>query len=97
LVLCVVGSFALRGGLFDVWAMVLAGALGFLLRADGYPLAPMVLGLILGPIAESNLRRSLDISGGSMEIFLASPLAMAILLLSVVSLTFPWIAARTRS
>jgi putative tricarboxylic transport membrane protein len=92
IVLCVVGSFALRGGLFDVWAMVLAGVLGYVMQLDGYPLAPMVLGLILGPIAESNLRRSLELSSGSLDIFYASPITMAILALSVVSLFAPILA-----
>ena len=94
LVLCVVGSFALRGGIFDVWTMVAAGVLGFVMRMDGYPLAPMVLGLILGPIAEQNLRRSLDLSGGSLDIFYTSPLTMIILALAVVSLFSPLIAER---
>ncbi len=94
IVLCVVGSFALRGGIFDVWAMVLAGLLGFLMRMDGYPLAPMVLGLILGPIAEQNLRRSLELSGGSLDIIYTSPIAMAILVLSVISLFTPILANR---
>ncbi|WP_336037208.1 tripartite tricarboxylate transporter permease [Halobacterium yunchengense] len=94
IVLCVVGSFALRGGIFDVWTMVAAGLLGFVLRMDGYPLAPMVLGLILGPIAESNLRRSLQLSDGSWEIFYTSPLAMAILVLAALSLFTPVISKR---
>ncbi|MFC6614099.1 tripartite tricarboxylate transporter permease [Halopenitus salinus] len=94
IVLCVVGSFALRGGIFDVWTMALAGLLGFVIRMDDYPLAPMVLGLILGPIAEQNLRRSLQLSDGSIDIFLASPIAMAILGLSVISLFSPFIAER---
>lgn len=91
-VLCVVGAFAVRGGLFDIWAMVGAGVLGLVLRLDGYPLAPMVLGLILGPIAESNFRRSLELSGGSLDIIYTSPIAMVILLLAVVSLLSPAIA-----
>ncbi|MDL5362179.1 tripartite tricarboxylate transporter permease [Halalkalicoccus sp. NIPERK01] len=93
-VLCVVGAFAVRGGIFDVWAMVAAGVLGYVLRLDGYPLAPMVLGLILGPIAEANLRRSLEISNGSLDIIYTSPIAVAILLLSVVSLFSPVVADR---
>lgn len=92
LVLCVVGAFALRGSLLDMWAMVAAGILGFVLRMDGYPLAPMVLGLILGPIAEENLRRSLELSGGSWDIIYTSPVAMLILLLGVVTLFAPVIA-----
>jgi putative tricarboxylic transport membrane protein len=94
IVLCVVGSFALRGGIFDVWAMVFAGLLGFIMRMDGYPLAPMVLGLILGPIAEENLRRSLELSNGSLDIIYTSPIAMAILVLAVISLFTPIIANR---
>lgn len=96
-VLCVVGAFAVRGGIFDVWAMVAAGILGLILRLDGYPLAPMVLGLILGPIAESNLRRSLELSNGSLDIIYTSPIAMVILVLAVVSLFSPIIADRWRS
>ncbi|XVH33239.1 tripartite tricarboxylate transporter permease (plasmid) [Haloferacaceae archaeon DSL9] len=93
-VLCVVGSFALRGSLFDVWTMIFAGLLGFVMRTDGYPLAPMVLGLILGPIAERNLRRSLELSNGSLDIVYTSPIAAAILVLAVVSLFTPIIAER---
>jgi putative tricarboxylic transport membrane protein len=93
-VLCIVGAAALRGNLFDVWVMLGAGVLGYGMRMDGYPLAPMVLGLILGPIAESNLRRSLSISGGTLDIFYQSPLAVAILILSVLSLLTPFIRQR---
>lgn len=90
-ILCMVGSLALRGNVFDIWAMLLAGILGFLLRADGYPLAPMVLGMILGPIAESNFRRAMTISDGSLDIIYTSPIAMALLILSVLSLLSPYL------
>ena len=93
-ILCIVGSLALRGNVFDIWAMVLAGILGFLLRANGYPLAPMVLGMILGPIAESNFRRAMTISDGSLDIIYTSPIAMAILILSVLSLLSPYLFAQ---
>jgi len=95
LVLCVVGAFALRGNLLDMWVMVAAGVVGFVLRMDGYPLAPMVLGLILGPIAEENLRRSLELSNGSWDIIYTSPIALTILLLAAVSLAAPVIAQRS--
>lgn len=88
-VLCIVGSLALRGNTFDIWVMLAAGVFGFLLRMDGYSLAPMVLGLILGPIAEENLRRALSISDGSLNIFYTSPLTMIILTLSILSLFLP--------
>ncbi|GAA0307568.1 tripartite tricarboxylate transporter permease [Halarchaeum salinum] len=93
LVLCVVGAYALRGTQFDIWVMLAAGVLGYAMNAEGYPLAPMVLGLILGPIAESNLRRALTISGGSIDIFYTDPLPLAILMLAVLSLSIPFIRA----
>ncbi|QLG28927.1 tripartite tricarboxylate transporter permease [Halorarum halophilum] len=89
LLLCVIGAIALRGNLFDAWVMLGAGLLGYAMRLRGYPLAPMVLGLILAPIAEVNLRRSLALSGGSPDVFLTSPLALVILLLSVVTILLP--------
>lgn len=89
LLLCVIGAIALRGNLFDAWVMLGAGLLGYMMRLRGFPLAPMVLGLILSPIAEVNLRRSLSLSGGSPDIFLGSPLALIILLLSVLTILVP--------
>lgn len=90
-VLCIIGSIALRGNLLDAWVMLSAGVLGYFMRTDDYPLAPMVLGLILGPIAESNLRRSLQVSGGSFDIIYTSPIAMVILVFSLLSLGLPFI------
>ena len=89
LLLCVIGAIALRGNLFDAWVMLGAGVLGYAMRLRGFPLAPMVLGLILSPIAEVNLRRSLSLSNGSPDIFLTSPIALAILLLSAATILLP--------
>ncbi|QCS44973.1 tripartite tricarboxylate transporter permease [Natrinema versiforme] len=89
LVLCVIGSIALRSAVFDAWVMLIAGIVGFLLRQRAYPLAPMVLGLILGPIAETNFRRSLTISDGSYMIFLESHIALFFLMLCALALARP--------
>ena len=88
-VLSLVGAYALRGNPLDIWTAIGAGVLGYVMRVEDYPLAPMVLGLILGPIAEVNLRRSLQLSGGEVSIFVDSPLAMVILGLSLLSLSYP--------
>ncbi len=88
-VLSLVGAYALRGNALDVWTAIGAGVLGYVMRVEDYPLAPMVLGLILGPIAEVNLRRSLKLSGGEFGIFVENPLTVAILLLSLLSLSYP--------
>lgn len=90
-VLCVVGSLALRGNMLDVWVMLGGGLLGYLLRSEGFPLAPMVLGMILGPIAESNLRRALAISNGSLDIFYQSEISLVIFFLTTLSLLAPMI------
>jgi putative tricarboxylic transport membrane protein len=97
LLLCAVGSIALRGNLLDAWVMVAAGVLGYLFILQNYPLIPMVLGLILGPIAESNFRRSLELSQGSYDIFYTSPIALTILVLAVLSLFYPFVKRRLSS
>jgi len=64
LVLGTVGAYALNNAVADVWAMFAAGIVGYLLRRAGVPLGPLVLGLILGPMMEANLRRALILSRG---------------------------------
>lgn len=65
LVLSVIGSYALRTNAFDVFVMLGAGILGYLMGKGNYPVAPLVIGLIVGPIAENGFRRAMIISGGS--------------------------------
>lgn len=88
-ILSLVGSYALRGNPLDIWTAIGAGLLGYVMRVEDYPLAPMVLGLILGPIAEVNLRRSLQISGGDPGILIESPLTVVILVMSILSIAYP--------
>lgn len=82
LILCIVGSYSLNNSLQDVWIMVIAGVVGLVMRRLEFPLGPVVLGLILGPMAESNLRRTLTLSGGHWSIFLSQPIALTLLALS---------------
>lgn len=82
-VLCVVGSFALQARLFDVGVMIVFGLLGFILREMEYPMAPLVLGIILGDILDKNLRRSLVLSNGSLVPFFTRPICLAIFLVTV--------------
>ena len=58
------GSYALRGNIFDVYVMVVFGALGYLMKSFGFSVIPTVLGLILGPVAESGLNNMIAISHG---------------------------------
>ncbi|HET8680112.1 MAG TPA: tripartite tricarboxylate transporter permease [bacterium] len=86
-IICVTGAYALSARLFDVYVMVVFGVIGLALGELGYPVAPLVLGFILGPMAEDNLRRGLTLTGGDPTPFLTRPISLvlvALLLTSVV-------------
>lgn len=87
LLLCSIGTFALQASVFDLWVMLGFGLVGILFRAASYPLAPIVIGIILGPLLENNLRRSLLISQDGFWIFLDRPIAATLLMINVVLVT----------
>ena len=68
-VLCVTGGYAPTQSIHDVWLMLLFGVVGYILRKLDYPVAPAVLSIVLGPLAEKAMRQSLIISDGSFNIF----------------------------
>jgi putative tricarboxylic transport membrane protein len=85
-----VGSFALSNSIVDVWIMFAAGVVGFFLRKADVPLGPLVLGLILGPMMESNLRRALILNRGDwFETLTSSPIIIFFLVATVLSLALP--------
>ena len=75
MVLCTIGTFALASRLFDIWVMVGFGVLGFILRKFGFPMAPLVLGIVLGDLLEKNLRRGLVLSDGDLAPFFTRPIS----------------------
>ena len=83
LLLCSIGTYALQASVFDLWVMLGFGFVGIVLRAASYPLAPVVIGIILGPLLENNLRRSLLISQDGYWIFLERPVAASLLAINV--------------
>jgi putative tricarboxylic transport membrane protein len=86
---CVFGSFAIRNTMSDVYVMVFFGAVGFALYKLRLPAAPLAFGLILGPLLEENMRRSLIVSRGSWWVFVERPISLALLLLSAIALLYP--------
>ena len=86
--ICMLGAYAVSLSYFDVYVMLGAGLVGFVLRRFGFPLAPMVLAVILGPVADENFRRSLVVlSGESLgSILVEHPIS--VLLLVIVLYTF---------
>ncbi len=77
-VLCVVGSYAISQRLFDVWVMLAFGVLGYALRRLKYPVAPLVLGMVLGDLMEKGFRRGLVLSDGELLPFFTRPISAVI-------------------
>ncbi|MFN3712375.1 MAG: tripartite tricarboxylate transporter permease [Alcanivoracaceae bacterium] len=85
----VIGSFAVRNSMFDVLCCLGFGILGWLLRRYQYPLAPVILGMVLGSIAETNFRRAIMMDGAN--VFLARPVSAVMLVLAISSFLIPLI------
>ena len=88
-ILCVVGGFVPTMDMHDVWLMLVFGVVGYLMRKLDYPMAPAVLAIVLGPLAEPALRQSLLISGGSFSIFFNRPIAGSIMVIALILLAMP--------
>jgi putative tricarboxylic transport membrane protein len=84
-----VGVFATDNNLADVWVMVIFGLIGYVMRKMGYPAAPMVLALVLGPLVEMSLRQSLTISHGNVAIFFTRPISAFLSIFAILSLFAP--------
>ena len=95
-ILCVVGVFAPTQTMHDVWLMLLFGVAGYILRKLNYPVAPMVLAIVLGPLAEQSLRQSLLASRGDMTIFMQRPLSALFLAMAVLLALYPVLARARR-
>jgi putative tricarboxylic transport membrane protein len=83
--LCVIGPYALSQRLFDVWVMVAFGFIGFLMRQMKYPVAPLVLGIILGDLLDKSLRRGLILSDGDISAFFTRPISAGFAIIIAVS------------
>jgi putative tricarboxylic transport membrane protein len=85
----VFGVYAVQFSIFDLMLMMGCGVAGYFLSKNDFPLAPLVLGLILGPMLENNMRRALTISNGDFMIFLQKPVSLAFLIIGLLWLTIP--------
>ena len=89
IVFCVVGAYAPDGQMSDVWIMLVFGAAGLALEYARFPLAPFVVGFVLGPLAEAKLRTALMTSAGSMLPLVQRPIALTLTLVAVVTCLWP--------
>jgi putative tricarboxylic transport membrane protein len=100
LVICAVGAYTVNNNMFDVWMMVAFGVAGYVLQKLNYPLAPLVLAIVLGDKAEEGFRQALLGSQGSLSIFWSNWLVGSIMSLGVVLLLWPlvgWAMGKLRT
>jgi putative tricarboxylic transport membrane protein len=99
LLLCCIGVYASSGQIFDVYVMISFGVFGWLIARWGFEPAPMVLGFVLGPMFENNLRKALILSRGSWMTFIERPISAVFVIASAIILAtalVPWINARRK-
>ena len=89
LVYCAIGTFALNNITFDTWTLFWFGMLGYLMKKFAFPLAPVILGVVLGDLAELNLNRAWTINA-DVSLFFTQPWSLFFLVLAVFSIMFPW-------
>jgi putative tricarboxylic transport membrane protein len=86
---CAIGVFALHNSVFDIWTLFIFGILGFTMRLLGFPLAPMILGVVLGPIAEVWLNRAVSSNADPM-LYFTRPWSLFFIIVAVFSVIFPY-------
>ncbi len=84
MVICCAGAFAIANTVFDVHVMLIFGVIAYVMSKFDFPAVPIVLGMVLGPIAESNLRNALTMSNGSWSIFIKRPICLGFIILTFV-------------
>ncbi len=96
LIFCVVGAFSVDNSVLDIWILIATGILGYFLRKVGYNMAPLILGLVLGPMIEEKLVSSLMMTRGDVLELLVRPLTVAIFLLGIIVLVLPGLIGRMK-
>src|SRR2546429_9500023 len=100
IVICAIGSYTVHNSIFDVWMMVVFGVAGYALKKLSYPLAPLVLAIVLGDRAEASFRQAMLVSQGDMTIFFDNALVGSLTGLALLLLFWPllsWLISRVRA
>jgi putative tricarboxylic transport membrane protein len=92
MVICAIGAYTVHNAIFDVWMMVVFGIAGYVFKKLAYPLAPMVLAIVLGDRAESSFRQAMLVSQGDMSIFFSNALVGSMTGISVLLILWPLIS-----
>ena len=91
LLLCIVGCYSVRNNVMDVWVMLLSGLAGYILERYKFPIVSIILGLVLGSLAETEFRRALITSGGDFMTFLERPISLVLLLIAIGAFVLPFV------
>lgn len=94
MVFAVVGAFATLNDIFACWMVLVCGLLGFLLKRYGYAPPAIVLGFVLGELVENNMRRSLQLSHGSLDIFFSGGINIALIIITIIGVAFPIVSKK---
>jgi len=86
LLFCFIGAYSISANVFDLYVMLIFGAMGYVLRKMNYECAPLVLAFVLGPMMEKNLRQALILFDGNLSVFVTRPISLAALVVSVLLL-----------
>jgi len=91
-VICAIGAYTVHNAMLDIWFMMMFGVIGYVFKKLDYPMAPLVLALVLGDRAEDSFRQSMLISQGGLEVFFSNGLVGSVMTLSLALLFWPLIA-----
>jgi putative tricarboxylic transport membrane protein len=86
---CILGAFAARNNLTDVWLLVIFGIIGYVFERFSFPVTPMVLGVILGPLAESAFMTTMISYGNDWTIFFTRPISGTLMVIAIITLIYP--------
>ena len=89
MVICAIGAFTVHNSIFDVWMMIVFGIIGYVFKKLNYPLAPLVLAIVLGDRAEASFRQAMLVSQGDMSIFFSTALVSGLTGLALFLLLWP--------
>jgi putative tricarboxylic transport membrane protein len=92
-----IGAYAANTSSFDLWLLLIIGVLGFCMRRFGLPVVPAIIGIILGPVAEENLRQALQISDGELSGLINTPFSKVVYAIVFILLVVPIVIDRVRS
>ena len=90
--ICLVGVYSVRNSLFDVWVMIIAGVVGYFLRQWKFPVAPFIIGVVLGPTTENSLRQTLMMFRGDVSLVAERPVSITLLALAAAFLAYKFMA-----